>query len=272
MLDVVQPVLEQNEVVQSLMLGVLLGLARAEPAVSPAQLLATVHRRGSQGWSLAALMKSPHPLLLAAADRASVGDFAALAEYLADAGIEVSELSAVSAVAETFAGQWSELMGLTATIRWKQRLHALTEVEVRASAPGQLRLAAADDLDLIAQWFAAFEAEALDKHDVVRAAERAADRVRGRQMYLWEDTEPRAMAGWGRPTANTVSVNAVYTPPQWRGRGYATAIVAELSRQLLSDEYRTCVLFTDTSNFTSNDIYRQIGYRPVADFVHVRFS
>ena len=74
------------------------------------------------------------------------------------------------------------------------------------------------------------------------------------------------MTARSRPTHHGIAVNAVYTPPEQRGRGYATAAVATLSQQLLYEGYDFCCLFTDLSNPTSNRIYQRIGYRPVCDF------
>ena len=62
------------------------------------------------------------------------------------------------------------------------------------------------------------------------------------------------------------AVNAVYTPPEQRRRGYATAAVAVLSQRLLDTGYQFCCLFTDLSNPTSNTIYQRIGYRPLCDY------
>jgi len=59
----------------------------------------------------------------------------------------------------------------------------------------------------------------------------------------------------------------VYTPREWRRRGYATACVAALSKLLLQRGFEFCVLHTDLSNPTSNAIYTGIGYRPVRDFL-----
>ena len=67
-------------------------------------------------------------------------------------------------------------------------------------------------------------------------------------------------------------MNAVYTPPEWRGRGYATAAVATLSSELLGEGYAMCVLYTDLANPTSNRIYRRIGYEAVCDSLHLRFA
>jgi predicted GNAT family acetyltransferase len=75
------------------------------------------------------------------------------------------------------------------------------------------------------------------------------------------------MAGRARPTRSTITVNAVYTPPELRRQGFATAAVAALSRALLAEGYPSCVLYTDLANPTSNSIYRRIGYEPVADAV-----
>jgi predicted GNAT family acetyltransferase len=67
-------------------------------------------------------------------------------------------------------------------------------------------------------------------------------------------------------------VNSVYTPPELRRQGYATAAVAELSRVLLAEGYPACVLYTDLANPTSNSIYQRIGYEPVADAVRWFFG
>ena len=60
----------------------------------------------------------------------------------------------------------------------------------------------------------------------------------------------------------------VYTPRERRGRGYASAGVAGVSRIVLAQGARAC-LFTDQANPTSNKIYAALGYRPVVDMVNV---
>ena len=67
-------------------------------------------------------------------------------------------------------------------------------------------------------------------------------------------------------------VNAVYTPPGLRGRGYASACVAALSQKLLDEGRRYCFLFTDLANPTSNRIYQAVGYEAVVDVDEYKFS
>ena len=80
------------------------------------------------------------------------------------------------------------------------------------------------------------------------------------------------MAASARPTKRAIAVNGVYTPREWRRRGYATACVAALSELLLQRGFELCVLYTDLSNPTSNSIYTQIGYRPLRDFLMFELS
>ena len=58
----------------------------------------------------------------------------------------------------------------------------------------------------------------------------------------------------------------VYTPQPLRRRGYASAVVAELSQRELDAGQSWCSLFTDADNPTSNHIYTEIGYEPRCDF------
>ncbi|NJR12386.1 GNAT family N-acetyltransferase [bacterium] len=60
-------------------------------------------------------------------------------------------------------------------------------------------------------------------------------------------------------------IGGVYTPPEQRGHGYASALTAALSQALLDDGLRFCTLNTDLKNPTSNKIYPAIGYYLVAD-------
>ena len=73
-------------------------------------------------------------------------------------------------------------------------------------------------------------------------------------------------------TPKGIRIGGVYTPPDERRRGYATALVAEVSRIKLAEGKALCFLFTDLANPTSNSIYQKIGYRPVCDFAEYRFG
>ena len=121
---------------------------------------------------------------------------------------------------------------------------------------------------LLSDWIEAFHDEASisnPRQDYATMADRWIRRL-GRTVYLWADGgRPVSMTGVGGLTPNGIRVGPVYTPPEERGRGYASNLVAQASQAQL-DAGRTFVfLFTDLANPTSNKIYQAIGYEPVND-------
>jgi predicted GNAT family acetyltransferase len=95
----------------------------------------------------------------------------------------------------------------------------------------------------------------------------------GRCVYLWEvDGHTVSMVGAGSPTPHGIRIGPVYTPPEARRRGYASALTAAASQHQLDSGCRFCFLFTDLANPTSNRIYQAIGYEPVADVDQYAFA
>jgi len=138
-----------------------------------------------------------------------------------------------------------------------------------ATASGALRLAVPDDRSTLVDWANAFVAEAgvfpIDAEAVVDA------RVAGEQFWVWDDGGAVSMAAVSEPIAGVVRVQYVYTPPDRRGAGFATACVEQMSR-VMTDRGLRCVLFTDLANPTSNAIYRRIGYEAVAEILGYDFG
>ena len=96
--------------------------------------------------------------------------------------------------------------------------------------------------------------------------------IDGKTFFWVVDGHPVCMAAHARPTANGMTVNAVFTPKEHRGKGYASALVARVSEVALMSGKKFCVLYTDLDNPTSNSIYQKVGYQPVCDSVNYRFD
>lgn len=266
-----QPDLERDEAVCNLVLGGALRLAGRPEAPERPRWFATVREGGEL--RVAAMHAPPFPLVLAGgADAGPAAAGRVVAELLA-ADVPPARAFGPAPLADAFAGEWARARGEPARVEMRERLFALTEVAPVPEAPGALRRAVAADAETVAVWMAAFDDEALGEADVERARAAARRRIAAGEVWLWEvGGEPRAMAASDRPTRHGVAVNAVYTPPWWRGHGYATTAVARLSAGLLAEGRRFCVLFTDLANPTSNAIYTRIGYRPLADFTLYRLG
>ena len=260
--------LEREEARNNLLLGAALALRDAPPEHPP--YLAAV--REGDALLLAALMTPPRPLVLADAGTGVDAAAERLVAGLLASGHTPRAVHAPDPLARAFAAAWSRATGREVRAAMRQRLYALEELQPTPSVPGRLRRAGEADVELVAGWLEAFDAEALGESDPEEARATARKRVAAGEVYLWDDGGPRTMAASARPTRHSVAVNAVYTPPEWRGRGLATACVAALSARLLGEGRRSCVLFTDLANPTSNSIYTRIGYRPVEDFTLLRLG
>lgn len=260
-----EPWLLRSEAEHSLVLGIAGWLATTGEAPGPAPFFATIEQDGEVVG--AAFRTPPHKLSLSRMPLAAV-------PLVAESAERFGSLPAVlgpPAVAEAFAEEWAHRHGVTPRAGMRQRIFELTRLVPPDRLPeGSARWAEAADLDTVTAWIDAFEDEAATTRSDPR--EWAERHVRAGEVLLWEHDGPVAMAADVARSPNGARVGAVYTPPTLRGRGYATAVVAELSRRLLDGGLRLCSLYTDLANPTSNGIYRRLGYAPVADVVDVVFG
>jgi hypothetical protein len=232
------------------------------------------------GIAAAALMTPPHNVALYGATEAAVRPdlrpaLAAIARDLLSSGRPLPGVTGPEDVAAAFSAIWRELTGAAAAVALAERVYELRTVDQPVYSPGQMRQARTTDGDLLARWLVDFVAEALagvDTMDLDAARRRVQVGLDRGSLYVWEDGAPVALAGWTRPTRHGVAVGPVYTPPDRRGRGYATSLVAALSQRLLDEGRAFCTLFTNLANPTSNRIYQRIGYRPVCDYTVYRFD
>jgi len=270
-----EPLLLADEARHNLILGIA-GTIRDSPDIYPLRSLWLVHH-GSE--VVAAALRTPPYNLILARPR-SPEALAALAE--ATAGEELPGVVGAEPEVEEFAELWARHAGARMRTNMRQGVYALEHVEPLPPVSGSPRVAGPDDHALVLRWWIAFGEEVL--HEGGPGRENAAAMVELRLsspragIVLWEeDGEPVSLAGWGGPTPNGIRVGPVYTPPQLRGHGYATALTAELSQRLLDGRLfdgrrRFCFLYTDLANPTSNAIYERIGYRRVAESAEILFE
>lgn len=255
--------------VNNLMLGICERLVQ-DPAAYENPLFLTVHSR-SGDLLLAAVMTPPHNLILAEGADFGLG-LPSLIEHLRENQLAIPGVIGPVDCAEAFYEQWKSVAGLEGEVEMYQRIYELRHVNLPKIPPGHFRVALLSDAQKIAEWVKAFNVEALGKEQPPKL-EWAEKVTREGRVFLWEDEgRPVAMAMSARPLKHSITVSAVYTPPEHRQRGYATALVARLSQHLLDMGYEFITLFTDLENPTSNSIYQKIGYRPVIDFRSYRFS
>jgi GNAT superfamily N-acetyltransferase len=204
-------------------------------------------------------------------------DLEAAAE-LASATLAARPVGGVNAhpeVAEAFGDAWrAGRRGGRVDVHRRQRLYRLAELVWPDPAPdGAARIARGSDAALTADWFAAFACEVDDMGKGEDQSAAAREKIGHGWVTVWEaGGEPVAIACNTMPVAGQVRIGPVYTPPELRGHGYASAATAALSQRLLEAGAEEVLLYTDLANPVSNSIYQRIGYHPVEDRVVLAFS
>jgi uncharacterized protein len=267
-LNKAQAWLEEREAENSLMLGIAIRLQKYPERIKTPPFLGIVKQAGFL--TIAAVMTPPYSLVLAGQPDEEA--LQVLTEGLLEQGWSLPGVTARKQTSRAFAEVWTNATGMSSTTGLRTRLYRLDQVISPGQVPGSFRGAHAEDIEIIAAWIAAFQEEALGITAEQEETRRQAELMVGDgQIFLWDNEGPVSMAASTRPTRNGISVNAVYTPPELRHNGYASACVAALSQHQLDSGYQFCCLFTDLENPTSNHIYMDIGYRLVCDFEEQRF-
>ncbi|SNS33138.1 GNAT family N-acetyltransferase [Actinomadura mexicana] len=138
------------------------------------------------------------------------------------------------------------------------RLHRLETLRPFPTPEGFARPAAPTDHDLLDRWY-----EAVTRgHGTLGAV---AGRIASGDLNVWE-TGGRvvAVAGHGPRFGSAVRIDPIYTASEYRGHGYATAVVAAVTRSLLAAGVTEVVHVTTPANPAG---YRRLGFQPVADYV-----
>jgi len=264
-LELAAPLLVRDEARHNLILGIA-GTAAEHPDAYAEIHLWVATDAGAP--VAAALRTPPHHLVLA--DPTSEAALAALLGAIAEDEHELPGVLANDPVAEGAAGALAGALGRTPEVGLRQGVFELTEVRPVPRPPGAARTAGPGDRGLVRSWFEAFLREVFAEPEAhLEGLDRTVDARLARtdgEMWLWEDAgEPVCLAAFGGPTPTGIRIGPVYTPPPRRRRGYASALVADLSAWLLGHGHRACFLYTDLSNPTSNAIYERIGYRRVGE-------
>jgi uncharacterized protein len=194
----------------------------------------------------------------------------AIVAAIVDQGVDLPGVNGEAATAARFAGQWTERRGSAARPEMGMRIYELVGLVQPEGVPGALRIATAQDADTVGVMVQGFHADTGVRREI-GVDEWVRLRIAAGHVWLWDHGGPVAMAAHTAPLGGGTRIQAVYTPPERRRRGFAGALVASLSKGLQADGVRV-LLYTDLGNPTSNSVYRRIGFRAVGENLRYAFG
>jgi hypothetical protein len=258
------PWLAVHEPRNNLVLGLAHLLASAEhPFHEPIYLAAVKHAGSVVG---CAVRPPPDHLDLTALPR---GAAALVAASAADHCPDLPTLGGPSKPAREFARAWVERRGGEWRELHRWQWFVLRTVVPPRAVPGALRLAQPGDWPLVGEWGERFARENGGVGSVRAFLER---RLHTQSLYLWDHGGPKCMTSVSGFTPRGVRLSGVFTPAEYRGRGYAGNTVAAVSRQTLAAGREHCVLFAESAHAGTLRVYRGVGYEPMHETVVIQLA
>jgi RimJ/RimL family protein N-acetyltransferase len=209
-----------------------------------------------------AVMPPPHAIVLGALDENQCRE---LADTTADTNYP-------GVVGPDLTAKWFTDRALETGLRFlppvARQIHSISGPPRYPGSAGHARTVTVQDAPLFAEWLLAFHAEAVP-HEVAPTRQQI-ERIAGDGRFLfWIDGgEPVSMAGIVRPLTNSGAISGVYTPPAFRGRGYAGSVTAAAVERIQSSGRTIASLYADRNNPYSNRCYARIGFTPACKSLH----
>jgi len=149
------------------------------------------------------------------------------------------------------------------------RIHCLNKPVIDAKHfPGHIQIGKLDDDDLIRKWGKDYNEERPANLNIQQFLLK---KLRDNHLYLWIDEEAKSLATISGLNCSGPRISAVYTPPNFRTHGHATALVQELSNLLLASGSAYVTLHTQAGDPVER-IYKRLGYEAVGEKVSIIFQ
>lgn len=215
-----------------------------------------------------------------------------LAVYAPQQTAAVARMAAEGRMLAGILGPWQqaldaqEALGLDSAhhkLRSREILMGLALADLNIPAPllqGQklhCRLATPADQDLLYDWRLGFTSESLGATPSQDHAQNCAAEVERwiaekNQFILTDDGRPVSGCCFNARLPDAVQIGNVWTPPQYRSRGYARAVVAGALDSARRQGVAQAVLFTPEDNQAAITAYLAIGFTCIGDYAILLFA
>lgn len=142
-----------------------------------------------------------------------------------------------------------------------QRLDTLVRQDFRTS--GTVRAGQQSDRDLVRKWGKLYDLEKPANVNIEKFLIRKLD---DGLLFFWFNRQPTSVLTLSGTDCSGTRISSVYTPAEFRGKGYASALVHEMSDQLLASGKAFVTLNTEVDDPVER-IYQKLGYYVVGERV-----
>lgn len=264
--------LAKDETRNNLILGLALRFQDEPHAYTEQNPLMAIVSEGEGKIDAMAIMTPPFPMIVQSKP-VNHDALASLADATSGNGWQLSGVNGEAQASDAFAQIWREKTGQEVRFLINLRAYELRKVEKLKYPQGTMRVAEESETQIAVDMFNAMRVELAVYPSSAATFEGVMKNIRLQRTFFWVDNGAIvSIANANRPQIKGICISGVYTPPEFRGKGYARALVAEVSNEMLLRGYELTNLFTDLANPTSNKIYQEVGYKPVCDYHQYSFG
>ena len=192
-----------------------------------------------------------------------------LIEYILETNIPIKGISSNLIICNSFITYYRKKSPSSTFKEYlKSDILELRDLHTTSIPNGSFRQANQMDLDTITHWNVLFGKDILGlRLEYDRIIDLIQEQINNNLYYIFLNTDniPVAMACTTRKLLNGVSISYVYTSNNYRGLGYATAIMYHLSKSILEQGNQFCTLLVDKKNPIANRVYHKVGYHFIAE-------
>ncbi|MDF2543103.1 MAG: hypothetical protein K0S47_2821 [Herbinix sp.] len=191
-----------------------------------------------------------------------------LAEYIHDQKYYIRGINARNDVCHSFIERYKTSVKCTFQENLAMDIMEIRSINDIKPIEGKQRLATMDEAKLLTEWMIEFKIEALASElDYEAALQKTKRYIEEEKVYIYQNTEQQivTMAMVTRQLVHGCAISYVFTPEEFRGKGYAAANIFYLSKLLLEAGNHFCTLFVDKKNPISNRAYEKVGYHILED-------
>lgn len=260
--------LQKEEAINNLMIG---------------NILEALKTKDIQGWTfgvvknkekveLIFLNRPPFNLLMYSSTNNRTDElYEFLAKELSKRNIHLLGVNTGIDICQKFAKYYARYMNQNIKTIQKMRILKLDKLNDISLSDGKFRKATIEDLETLTIFLDEFYKEALEKQKTKIELRKECEYNLDSTYVVEKDGYIVAQAVEKRKLLNGKCISNVYTDRGQRGKGYARTCVYQLSRKLLEEGAKYCVLYTDDANPISNHVYEKIGYVKISDELNISF-
>ncbi len=266
-LDLNRSFLMENELAVNLTLGIPLGLDNKNTENPEYRFVSVIDSNNNP----VAVSVNISPRMMISGIQNSEEAIKLIADYFNSSDFSVSSIIGEKGIPEIFTSYFKGKK------KWGRDLivHTLTKTTNLMLSNGNFEAASLNDLNILSMFRYEFDVETFGscRSNETELFKEIENSIRVKSLFVWKvNEEIVSMAKIMRNTDNIAIIGRVFTPKEFRGKGYGTSIVHSLSNEILSRGLPVCALFTDKLNHTSEKIYSNVGYRPAMEFTDVYFD